>query len=122
MKEMIWGTVGLVIALCAAVYLLKLLRLKKKGLMANAEIISVREDKRNTFIHTLRFDGITETYEKDDKSGFSQPFKVGDKRLIIYDPDDPGNFEYEDELKRNIIIVCVMIAVAVVFSVRWLVM
>ena len=121
MKDIIWGSIGIVIAVAATVYLIKLLALKKKGIIANAEVTAVREGRKNSYIHTLRFGNGTDTWEKDDRSGFSHPMKVGDKRLIVYNTEDPGDFEYEDELKKNIIITIVMIAIALVFSAKWLI-
>lgn len=122
MKDLIWGIIGVIIAVCGAVYMFSLIRLKNKGQLVLAEIIAVREKKRNSYVHTLRFAVGDAVYEKEDRSGFNQPFKIGEKQLIFVDPEKPERFEYESEAKKNIVIAGVMIAVALAFSVRWLLM
>lgn len=117
MKDLIWGIIGIVIALFGAVYLIKLMLLKKSGVETVAEVIAVREKKKGAYVHTLRFG----EWEKDDTSGFSQPFNVGDMKEIVYNPKKPSQFEYKEELKKNIIIAAALIAMALVFSAKWLV-
>lgn len=117
MKDLIWGIIGIVIALCGAVYLVKLMLLKKSGVEIAAEVIAVKEKKKGTYIHTLRFG----EWENDDTSGFSQPFNIGDMKEIVYNPKNPSQFEYKEELKKNIIIAGVLIGMALVFSARWLI-
>lgn len=126
MKNMIWGTAGLVIAAFALIYMMRLIFLKIKGSLVLGEIVEIREKKNRkgmttAYIHRLRFDYNGKTFEKDDRAGFNQPFAVGEKKLIRFS-SDPAKFEYEDEIKKNIIIAGVLAAVAVVFSVRWLLM
>ena len=78
------------------------------------------EKKKGTFVHTLRYTYKGKTIESDDRTGFSQPLRVGEKRTITVDSRDPKRFEYTDELKKNIIITAVMVCLAVVFSVKFI--
>lgn len=122
MKDLIWGIIGVIIAVCGVVYMASLIRLIRKGQLVLAEVIAVREKKRNAYVHTLRFAVGEAVYEKDDRSGFNQPFKISEKQLIFVDPENPERFEYESEVKKNLVIVIIMIAAAIVFSARWLIM
>lgn len=122
MRNLIWGIIGVIIAVCGAVYMASLIRLIRKGQLVLAEVIAVREKKRNAYVHTLRFAVGEAVYEKEDRAGFNQPFKIGEKQLIFVDPGNPERFEYESEVKKNIVIVIIMIAAAIVFSARWLLM
>lgn len=119
MKYIIWASIGAVIALAGLVYLLRLAVLKIKGTETEAEVVSVREKKPGDYRHTLRFSDGKNTYEHEDKAGFSQPFSVGSKHRIIYDPKKPENFDFADQLKKNIIIIGVLVGMAVLFVVRW---
>lgn len=137
MKDLIWGAVGVVIALAAAVYLIKLLRLKKRGITVLAEVIAVAEKKKRrviglgffvlktskvtaSFVHTLRYMVGEKPHEAEDAAEYIQPFKVGEKHLIVYSPDDPDKFEYEEDLKKNINITAALLVMSVIFSARWL--
>lgn len=119
MKYIIWASIGAVIALVGAMYLLKLALLKIKGIETVAEVISVREKKPGDYRHTLRFSDGSNTYEYEDRAGFSQPFSVGSKHIIIYDPKKPESFDFADQVKRNLIIIGVLVGMAVLFVVRW---
>jgi hypothetical protein rflaF_15789 len=135
MINMIWGIIGLVIALIAAVFLIKLVRLNKRGIVVLAEVIAVKDKKHtvmstesrfktakktDSYIHTMRYKVGEKTFETDDKAGYVQPFEVGSTHLIVCDPENPEKFEYESDLKRNITLFAVMIGVAVLFSVKWI--
>lgn len=125
MKDIIWGIIGIIIAICGAVYMSKLIYLKKKGKLVLAEVISVNEKKDHkgrvtAYIHKLNFEIDGKTYEKNDRSGFNQPLMVGEKQLIYVNHKKPETFEYESEVKKNIVISGVMIVVALVFSAKWL--
>lgn len=122
MKELIWGIIGLLIAAAGAVYLIKQLRLKRSGRVILAEIIDVTEKKKGTFVHTLRFELDGRTIEEDDRTGYSQPLSVGETKLIVLDPEKPEVFEFEDDLKKNITMAGMLIAAALIFSIRWIVM
>lgn len=127
MKNMIWAMIGLIIAVPAAAYMIRLILLKKRGQLVLAEVTEVREKKNRkgmtiSYIHRMKFEYGGKVYEKDDRAGFNQPFAVGDKKLIRFNSADPAKFEYEDEIKKNIIIAGVLVGVAVVFSLRWLIM
>lgn len=119
MKYIIWASIGIIIAIAGLIYLGKLLLLKKNGIETEAEVISVREKRQNNYIHKMRFGNGDKVYEFEDKAGFSEPFKIGSKHTIIYDPKNPKNFDFSEQLKKNLIIVGVMVALAVLFSVRW---
>lgn len=127
MKNLIWGIIGIIIAIFAAAYMMRLILLKKKGKLVLAEVAEIREKKNRkgiivSYIHRMRFEDNGKVYEKDDRSAFNQPFAVGEKKLIWFDIKDPSKFEYDDEIKKNIIIAGTLAAIAVVFSVRWLLM
>ncbi|EWM53204.1 DUF3592 domain-containing protein [Ruminococcus flavefaciens] len=120
MKYMIWAGIGFGIALAGLVYLVKLLLLKKNGIETEAEVISVREKRKNDYIHKMRYSGDGRTYEQEDRAGFSEPFKVGSKHTIIYDGKKPERFDFADQVKKNLIVAGVMVAMALIFSARWL--
>lgn len=127
MKNMIWGVIGLTIAAVAAAYMLRLILLKKRGQLVLAEVKEVREKKNRkgmttAYIHRMKFEYDGKVYEKDDRAGFNQAFALGTKKLIRFNSSDPSKFEYEDEIKKNIIIAGVLAGVAVFFSLRWLLM
>ena len=127
MKNMIWGIIGLIIAVIAAAYMIRLIVLKKRGQLVLAEVTEVREKKNRkgmttSYIHRMKFEYGGKNYEKDDKAGFNQAFAVGTKKLIRFNSSNPTKFEYEDEIKKNIIIAGVLAGLAVVFSIRWLLM
>ncbi len=122
MKDIIWGIIGLIIAAVGALYMMKQLRLKKHGRVILAEVVKVTEKKKNTYVHTLRFELDGKTIEQDDRTGYSQPFKEGETKLIVLDPEKPEIFEFEEDVKRNVTMAAALVAVALVFSIRWLVM
>ncbi|HRR77064.1 MAG TPA: hypothetical protein P5191_09695 [Ruminococcus sp.] len=122
MKDIIWGIIGLIIAAVGALYMMKQLRLKKHGRVILAEVVKVTEKKKNTYVHTMRFELDGKTIEEDDRTGYSQPFKEGETKLIVLDPEKPEIFEFEEDVKRNITMAAALVAVALVFSIRWLIM
>ena len=106
--------------------MIRLILLKSKGQLVLAEVVEVREKKNRkgmtvSYIHRMQFECGGKTYEKDDKAGFNQPMKIGEKKLIWVNPANLSRFEYDDEIKKNIIIAGVLVAIALVFSVRWLI-
>ena len=125
MKDIIWSIIGIIIAICGAVYMSKLIFLKKKGRLVLSEVVSVSEKKDRkgrvtAYIHKLRFEIDGKVYEKNDRAGFNQPFKVGEKQLIYVNPTKTESFEYENEVKKNIVITGAMIVIALLFSIKWL--
>lgn len=127
MKNMIWGIIGLIIAVIAAIYMVRLILLKMRGELVLAEVVEIREKKNRkgmtvSYIHRMKFEYNGKSYEKDDRAGFNQPIAVGTKKLIRFNGSDSSKFEYEDEMKKNIIIAGVLAGLAVVFSIRWLLM
>ena len=106
--------------------MMRLILLKRKGQLVLAEVAEIREKKNRKgattgYIHRMKFEIGGKTYEKDDKAGFNQPMKIGEKKLIWVDSGNLSRFEYDDELKKNIIIAGVLVGIAVIFSVRWLI-
>lgn len=127
MKNTIWGIIGLVIAVFSLIYMIRLILLKIRGKLVLAEVVEIREKKNRkgmtvSYIHRMKFEDGGKVYEKDDRAAFNQPFAAGEKKLIRFDRKNPSKFEYDDEMKKNIIIAGVLAAVAIVFSVRWLMM
>ena len=126
MKEIIWSAVGIVLMIASLVNLIGLLRLKKRGITVLAEVMEVSEIIRGRkkqvsgYTHKLRYEVSGKTIETNDKAGYTQPFKVGSKQLIVYNPKQPEKFEYEDSLKKNIVLFWVMIGVTAVFSARFI--
>ena len=126
MKEIIWSAVGIVIMIASLVNLIGLLRLKKRGITVLAEVLEVREIVRGRkkriegYTHRMRYEVDGKPFEADDRAGYNQPFKVGSKQLIVYNPKQPEKFEYEDSLKKNIVLFWVMIGVTAVFSARFI--
>ncbi|MBR4628561.1 MAG: hypothetical protein IKO47_12880 [Ruminococcus sp.] len=126
MQEMIWGVIGIIIMIVSVVFLVRLLQLKKHGITVLAEVLEVseltvgRKKRVNGYAHKMRYEVNGKMIEAVDKAGYNQPFEVGSKQLIVYDPKKPERFEYEDGLKKNIVLFAVMIAVTVVFSAYWI--
>lgn len=135
MTNLIWGIIGLAIALVAAVFLVRLMILSKRGIVVLAEVIAVKEKqhtvrssktrfkterKTDSYIHTMRYKIGENIIEADDRAEYIQPFEIGSTHLIVCDPKNPENFEYESDIKRNITLFAIMAAVAVVFSLKWI--
>ena len=127
MKDLIWGIIGIIMMTVAAVYIIKLLLLKKNGIVVLAEVTAVTEKTRGRakkldhFVHTLKYNVAGKDYEVDDRAGYNQPFEIGSTQLIVCDRRSPEHIEYESDLKKNITLGAVLIGVAAVFSVRWLI-
>ena len=135
MANLIWGIIGLGIALIAAVFLVRLVILNKRGIVVLAEVIAVKEKqhtvrssktrfkterKTDSYIHTMRYKIGEDLMEADDRAEYIQPFEIGSTHLIICDPKNPEKFEYESDIKRNIMLFAVMAAVTVLFSLKWI--
>ncbi len=137
MRDTILAIIGITIALCGGVYLANLLFLKRRGVTALAEVTAVNETKHRTivfftyivktarktdsYVHTLRYTIDGKELECEDRAGFVQPLKIGSTHLIVCDPKAPSRFEYEEQLNKNIAIAAALVAMAVVFALRWLV-
>lgn len=119
MERVIVMSAGAVIAVCALVYLIKLLVLQLTGSVKNAEVVAVREVKQGTFVHTLRFDFNGKMIEKDDKTGYSQPFSKGDVLEIVCSKKNPEKFEYVSALRKNIAVSAVLLVMSVLIVVRF---
>ena len=111
---------GAVIALAGLVYLIKLLILRFGGTHIMAEVISAIEPKQGYYVHKLRFEHNGKTVEKEDKTGYSQPFSVGEKLEIICSKGDADKFEYVGALKKNIIIATIMIIMSILIVLRFM--
>lgn len=111
---------GAIIALAGLVYLIKLMILRFGGVRVLAEVVSAREFKQGYYIHRLRFEHSGEMIEKDDSTGYSQPFSVGEKLEIICSKSDSEKFEYVGALKKNMIIAAVMIIMAILIVLRFM--
>ena len=127
MEDLIWGIIGIIIAVCAGAYMISLIWLMLKGQLVQAEVTEVREKKDRkgvtvSYIHRLKFEYGGKVYENDDRAGFSLPFAAGDKKLIRFNSGKPSKFEYEDEIKKNIIISGILVVLAIVFALSRLVM
>lgn len=135
MANLIWGIIGLGIALTAAVFLVRLVILNKRGIVVLAEVIAVKEKKHtvrssktrfktekktDSYIHTMRYKIGEKMLEVDDRAEYIQPFEVGSTHLIVCNPKNPEKFEYESDIKRNIALFAIMAAVAVLFSLKWI--
>ena len=120
MKDLIWRGIGAVIAIASAVYMLRLILLKKNGMRADAEVVTVREVKKGTHIHTMRYCANGQMIDADDSAGYTQPFEIGTVKAVYYDKNKPEHFEFEEELKKNIIIMGAMAGLAVIFTIKFL--
>ena len=135
MANLIWGIIGLGIALIAAVFLVRLVILNKRGIVVLAGVIAVKEKqhtvrssktrfkterKTDSYIHTMRYKIGEDLMEADDRAEYIQPFEIGSTHLIICDPKNPEKFEYESDIKRNIMLFAVIAAVSVLFSLKWI--
>ena len=119
MVRIVVEAAGAVIALAGLVYLIKLLILRISGVRVAAEVISAREPEQGRYIHTLRFEHNGKIVEKEDKTGYSQPFSIGEKLEIICSRSDPSKFEYVGALKKNMIIAAIMVVMAVLIVLRF---
>ncbi|MCM1133360.1 MAG: hypothetical protein NC340_07800 [Ruminococcus flavefaciens] len=119
MERILCMSAGAVIALCTLVYLVKLLVLWLTGLKINAEIIKSREVKQGSYVHTLRFDFNGRTVEKDDRTGYSQPFAKGEIHKIVCSKKSPDKFEYADALRKNMIVATVLLVMSLLIVVRF---
>lgn len=111
---------GAAIALAGLVYLIKLLILRFGGFRTTAEVISAIEPKQGYYTHKLRFEHNGKIVEKDDKTGYSQPFSVGEKLEIICSRSNPEKFEYIGALKKNMIIATIMIVMSILIVLRFM--
>ncbi|MBR6580056.1 MAG: hypothetical protein IKK66_10625 [Ruminococcus sp.] len=111
---------GAIIALAGLVYLIKLMILRFGGVRVLAEVVSAREIKPGYYVHKLRFEHNGKIVEKDDSTGYSQPFSVGEKLEIICSKSDSEKFEYVGALKKNMIIAAVMIIMAILIVLRFM--
>lgn len=111
--------VGAIIALAGLIYLIKIMLLRFGGIRTVGEIIAVKEPQRGQYVHTLRFEHKGKIVEKDDKTGYSQAFSVGEQCEIICSKSNPDKFEYTKELNKNIIIALVLIAMAILIMLRF---
>lgn len=119
MERFVFMSAGAVIAVGGLVYLIKLLLLRFTGLKINAEVVAVKEPKQGTYVHTLKFVFNGKVVQKDDRTGYSQPFKIGDIKKIVCCKNNSGKFEYADALNKNIVIFGVMVVMAVLIVVRF---
>ncbi len=119
MERIIVGAVAAIIAAAAFIYFIKLLLLYVGGVRKTAEVVSVREPKQKMFVHRLRFEYDGEIVEHDDKTGYSQPFSVGDEREIICSKHKEDKFEYAAALKKNMVISLILVAMAILIVLRF---
>ncbi len=120
MERIICMSVAVLIAFGGLIYLIKLLILKLTGFTTKAQIIAVKEPRKGVYVHTLKFLFDGKTVEKDDKTGYSQPFSKGDVKKIICSKKNSDKFEYVEALRKNIIIVGVLILMSVLIFVRFM--
>ena len=119
MERIITECVGALIALAALVYLVKLLILRIGGFRTDAEVVAVKEPKQGYYVHTLRFVHGGKNVERDDKTGYSQPFSKGTVLPLICSRSSPDRFEYAEALNKHIIISCVLIVMSVLIVLRF---
>ena len=120
MIRMIVIAAGAIIALAGLVYLIKLMILRFGGVHTTAEVISACEPKQGYYVHKLRFEYNGKIVEKEDTTGYSQPFSMGEQIEIICSKSNPDKFEYEGALKKNMIIATVMIAMSILIVLRFM--
>jgi hypothetical protein len=109
------GAAGIIIALIAIYRLIGLLELRSRGVTEEVEVVRSREVKPNVYAHTLRFpDGS----EREDKAGFNRPFSDGKLLTVVSDPKNRENFEFAEQLRKNIYIMGALLGMAVLFMVR----
>lgn len=111
---------GAIIALAGLIYLIKLMILQFGGVRVLAEVLSAREIKQGYYVHKLRFEHNGKIVEKDDNTGYSQPFSVGEQLEIICSRSNSEKFEYVGALKKNMIIAAVMIIMAILIVLRFM--
>ncbi len=123
MRNIILAIVGIAVAAAGAVYLARLLYLKKTGETVDAEVIDaemVRKGRRTgSYTHTLRYCIGGRKYESRDKAGYSQPMEKGSVQQIVCDPKHPERFKFSQDISRHITITAALIAMAAVFALRF---
>ncbi len=120
MLRMVVIAAGAIIALAGLVYLIKLMILRFGGVRTLAEVVSSREPKQGYYVHKLRFEHNGKIVEKDDTTGYSQPFTIGEQLEIICSKSNPDKFEYVGALKKNMIIATIMIAMSILIVLRFM--
>lgn len=119
MERLICMSVGAIIAVCAFIYFVRLLILRFAGFETDAEVIAVKEYECGSFVHTLKFRFNGEFIEKDDKTGYSQPFSKGEIKKIVCSKKSPDKFEYANALQKNIAVCGVLIIMSVLIVIRF---
>lgn len=119
MERLICMSAGAIIAVCAFIYFVKLLILKFTGFETDAEVTAIKEYEHGSFVHTLKFRFNGEFIEKDDKTGYSQPFSKGEIKKIVCSKKIPDKFEYANALQKNIAISGVLIVMSVLIVIRF---
>ncbi|MDE5763643.1 MAG: hypothetical protein K2I00_01580 [Ruminococcus sp.] len=120
MERYIVASIGVIIAVAAVIYLVKLIVMRFTGIKTTGEVIAVSEPNQGTFVHTLRYCVDGRNIESDDKTGYSQAFSVGERIEIIYRRKSPERFEYTSALKKNIIVSAVLIFMSVLLVIRFM--
>ena len=118
--EIFFMLCGVVIALVGAYWLVKLLMLKKRGTLTEAEVVSANKIKENEYDHILRFELDGKTVEHRLKTSFSKPFAVGSKHYIYVDAKDVDFIKLADRMNYNIMLFAAPTVMGVLFAVRWL--
>ena len=119
MERLICMSAGAIIAICAFIYFVKLLILNFGGFRTDAEVVAVKEYKHGSFVHTLKFNFNGKIIEKDDKTGYSQPFSKGEIKKIVCSKKSPDKFEYASALQKNIAISGMLIIMSVLIVIRF---
>ena len=140
MNYIILALIGLIIAVAGGIYLAKLLYYKKFGVMTEAEVVKISEiikrtiiwmlgsifaglfkygKKTDSYAHTMRYEFKGKTYEKEDVEGYAQSLKTGSVHTILCDPKNPEKFRFAAAVEGSIRLVAALVAIGIVFAVRF---
>lgn len=120
MERYIVAVIGGIIAAAALVYLIRLIVWQITGVKTVGAVVSVKEPKRGTYVHTLSYEIGGRSVRAEDKTGYTQPFSVGEQLDIVIRKNDPERFEYANALRKNIIVSAILVVMSVLIVLRFL--
>ncbi len=122
MKDIILGIIGAAAAVFGLILLLKMLGLRKKGIITQGEVVSAERNNKNSYTHTLKYTINGREYTEKDKAGYTDSFKAGEMKEIVCEPNAPENFRYKEELRVNLIAAVSCIIIGTGFVLRFIVL
>lgn len=120
MERYIVAAIGGIIAAAALVYLIRLIIWQITGVKTVGVVVGVKEPQRGTYVHILSYDVDGKSIRAEDKTGYTQPFSVGEQLDIVIRKNDPERFEYANALRKNIIVSAILVVMSALIVLRFL--